>query len=171
MKDLVPKIHKERNPADELVLNEILSFLQAHPFPTVQAALKQWRVQGAADRYALGWRPWTGAREEIPGGMDWRQIGTKLQVRTPIFRDLELKQQQERMAAIAAGKLAAQSAPQPQVQAKADLSAKSISEAGIKCPQCGGDLYMEKICPGCAEGRKGLARRLLCGECDWTTAL
>jgi hypothetical protein len=137
---------------------EILSFLRAYPFHLVQTALKKWRVADAKQRADEYWQPFVGDPDEVPANHDWRVIGSKMQIRRSDRRPKPLPSEPA----------AKSPAPTTGVN-KLDLSAKMVER--LRCPECGGVMFKEGICPGCADGRKGYRIRLLCGECDYTEKL
>lgn len=41
----------------------------------------------------------------------------------------------------------------------------------MTCPDCGGGLIVEPICPGCEEGRSGQRLRFNCDSCEFTESV
>ena len=150
----MPHINLKHEP-NERTQDEILSYLRAFNFADVQRALKSWRVAESKQRRADGWVPFVGRIEDIPEGTEWRQAGTRLQIRSP-------DHQQRKAEALAAQ-------PTTAAPKRADLSTMPVSD--LKCPKCTDKMFKEGICPSCEDGRKGFRVRLLCGNCDFLILL
>jgi len=82
--------------------------------------------------------------------------------------------QNEEMRQMIVEKLSQKSNHKPKnTKKKTDTSMRKY-DGKLKCPDCGGRLYRENVCPGCAEGRAGKKVRLTCEnipECKYQEAI
>lgn len=150
---------------NEQTIAEVFTFLTAHGWVEVKEAFKRLnrdlvrnetiaRDITKEQMLSIGWVEHQG---DIPKGWEWRKIGHKLFVRDPSSRPEN------------PGNVVKAVGTRQKAHKKTDTGVKRVAD--LKCPQCGGELFREGICPGCEDGRKGLKVRLLCGECEYTLAL
>ena len=153
--------------ANEATVANVLHFLSAYSWSDVKEAFKRLNrdmVRASAEQRAqalnrlreLGWSEHAGA---VPSGFEWQKIGHRVFVRDPSIPV------DDPSRVTVQGEVVTRRSS----RRKTDTSVKPVSD--LKCPQCGGEMFKEPICPGCEEGRRGLKIRLLCGECDYVLSL
>jgi hypothetical protein len=132
-------------------ISQIYNFLTAYDFSEVKAALKRFAIARKNTSPVIhdGVLEWT--EDGRPGkGYEWTEINGKV-LYWPVASPPRTQARTDRKPP------------------KTDTSIAPVPLIG--CPDCGGGMYKEGICPGCEDGKKGYRIRLLCGECDRTILL
>jgi len=136
---------------------DIAIFLSAYEPKYVKAGIRLWANEYVVTKGRLkeqlrdsGWYQVS----EKPKDREYYKIGGEYWVQD-LKKHEELVKEQFKRAKEKERKI-------PKVRSITDLS--DIKETPLKCPECGGNLYRQSICPGCREGRQGYRVRLICGE-------
>lgn len=136
---------------------DIANFLSAYEPKQVKAGIRLWASEFIVTKGKLkkllkdsGWYPVL----EKPRGREYYEIDDEYWIQDPKKHEEFIKEQLR--------KARKKEKTMPKVRSVTDLS--DIKETQLKCPECGGNLYSQPICPGCKEGKRGYKVRLICGE-------
>jgi len=138
-------------------INEILVILTAFPAEEMRAALKQHNLAKREARVFNGWRVWPGPDMPEPP-TEWRKIGLITYYR----ESPPSPAQSSKPAPVRPRARVAPPTPVKSVRGKTDTSLRE--NPGVTCPFCGGETYLEPLCPAGKEGRAGMSGRVLCGD-------
>jgi len=137
---------------------KILQSLQAYRSEDVLAAFELFKE--TMERENLGDLP-----ELIEAG--WTPVKEKPEDNIPfhyLFGNYWIFTEEGREKKIQEAKKKAEIKKEKQKSIVGKKTSMGISKTCLRCPECSGKLYKQRVCPGCKDGRSGYRIRLICEE-------